>query len=265
MPGSETGYVYDAGAAYYDLFATLRGDSALPSVKFFTALAPAGGDVLEVGAGTGRITLPIAERAASVHALEPSRAMRSVLLAKLADRSALHSRVTVLPLAAPSFRLGRRFDYALAAGVLQFLSPQQRRELFATLTLHLHPGGTFALDMVREGTPPEWPQRLIENVAVGECRYTLHCAATALDQGRSRMWLTYTTWHDGAVIADDTAERVVYVHGHAEVAQDLAAHGFTVVDGTRAHSDGGALVARLTGARAGAAVPAGTDPRRRAT
>lgn len=268
MPASETGHVYDAAAGYYDLFATLRGESALPSVGFFTSLAPADGDVLEVGAGTGRITLPIAERAARVHALEPSRAMRSVLLAKLADRSALHSKVTVLPLAAPSFRLGRQFDYALAAGVLQFFSPSQRREFFATLTLHLRRGGTLALDMVCEGTAPDWPRHLIEDVAIGECRYTLHCAATAFDQGRSRMSFTYTTWHNGHVIAEETAERDVYVHGHAEVSEDLEAHGFMVVNGTPAQSgcgespDGGALVARLTRAMA-AAEPARTVQRRK--
>jgi len=267
VAASETGHVYDAAAGYYDLFATLRGESALPSVSFFTSLAPADGDVLEVGAGTGRITLPIAERAARVHALEPSCAMRSVLLAKLAGRPALHSKVTVLPLAAPTFRLGRRFDYALAAGVLQFLSPSQRRQLFATLTLHLRHGGTLALDMVCDGTAQDLPRHLIEDVAVGECRYTLHCAATAFDQSRSRMSFTYTTWHNGHVIAAETAERDVYAHGHAEVSEDLEAHGFMVVDATgaqggRGESDGGALVARLTGAMA-AAVPARTVQRRK--
>ena len=253
MQAAERTDGYQAAAGYYDLFASGHGDSALPSVAFFTALTPPGARVLDVGAGTGRITLPIAERAASVHALEPSATMRAVLLARISERPPLRSRVTVLPLAAPDFRLGRRFDYALVAGVLQFLTAAGRRELFEVLAAHLLPGGLLAIDMISDGPVPDWPDRLVEESVVGECRYRLRCGAKADGPEHARLRLTYTTQHSDGLVSTETVERDRYLHGRAATFADLAATGFSVVGGSaeRAASaeppDGGTLIARLEG------------------
>ena len=52
----------------------------------FRELPLDGAEVLEVGAGTGRLTLPCASRARLVHAVEPATPMRRLLQAKLEAR-----------------------------------------------------------------------------------------------------------------------------------------------------------------------------------
>ena len=76
------GDLYGPAAALYDQLHV--GPASPLLVEFFAELAPEGGHALEFGPGTGRVTLAVAERSASVHCLEPSPSMRTVLLTKLA-------------------------------------------------------------------------------------------------------------------------------------------------------------------------------------
>src|SRR5262249_26290706 len=154
------------------------GEAALPSVAFFASLAQPNASTLDVGSGTGRIALEIAERGVEVYCLEPSPGMRAVLLSKLAARPHIKSRVTVLDGAAPVFRLGRQSDYACLAGVLQCIAVDQRRVLWHTLREHLRPGGLLALDMVDEAVATDMPEELVNDARIGDCRYTLHCSGS---------------------------------------------------------------------------------------
>ena len=61
---------YERSAHLYDLFDTK------PNVAFFACYAREAGDVLDIGAGTGRIAIPVAEQGVKVYAVEPSPAMR---------------------------------------------------------------------------------------------------------------------------------------------------------------------------------------------
>jgi SAM-dependent methyltransferase len=72
--------------------------------RLFRSLPLAGALVLEVGAGTGRLTLPAATRARHLYALEPVAAMRAVLERTVAARgmgniTVLEGRADAVPLA----------------------------------------------------------------------------------------------------------------------------------------------------------------------
>src|SRR5918996_5303453 len=79
------GYFDERVAATYDEVAAAKGlfDPAVvePAVDFLVELA-GGGRALELGVGTGRIALPLAERGVPVHGIELSRAMAKRLHAK---------------------------------------------------------------------------------------------------------------------------------------------------------------------------------------
>src|SRR5579864_3055065 len=91
--------LYQRDPELYDLL--VEGEPLHP--RLFRELPLDGARVLEVGAGTGRLTLPVAARAAEVYALEPVAAMRRVLRRKieargLANVTLLEGRAEAVPL-----------------------------------------------------------------------------------------------------------------------------------------------------------------------
>lgn len=239
---------YEAVAAYYDRLHVGPGSPRL--VSFFAELAPVGGTALEIGPGTGRMTLAVAERAETVVCLERSPTMRAVLLTKLAQRPDLRDRVTILDLAAPGFDLGRRFDYVYLAAVLEHVPPAARVALFSTVATHLEPDGVLAMDMVHDEVIPDFPEQEVRATHQGECRYTLSTAVWPTGVNLAGVRHVYRTYHKGSLVATETIERVHNFHTPSEVIADLEATGLSAVGGSAVSDeptpldDKGTLVAR---------------------
>jgi len=129
-------------------------------VKFWQAMAErANGPILELGCGTGRVTIPVARTGARVigvdrstemlgHALRRSRRMRPA-----ARPTWLRGDIRFLP-----FRTGSMFDLVMAPyGILQSLVRES--DLEATLSSVervLAPGGIFGVDLVPD--LPVWKE-----------------------------------------------------------------------------------------------------------
>lgn len=90
QPGDAWQLLYEREPELYDLL--VEGEPLHPG--FFRELPLDGALVLEVGAGTGRLTFPAAARARHLYALEPVAAMRERLAGKLEARAV--ANVTVL-------------------------------------------------------------------------------------------------------------------------------------------------------------------------
>jgi len=102
--------LYQREPELYELL--VEGEPLHP--RLFRELPLDGARVLEVGAGTGRLTLPAAARAAKVYALEPVAAMREVLRRKLEERGV--TNVTLLDGRAEAVPLGdQSVDLAISA------------------------------------------------------------------------------------------------------------------------------------------------------
>jgi SAM-dependent methyltransferase len=137
-----------ADAALYDYeYRRRRAD-----VTFYRELARRRGAdrILELGAGSGRVTVPLARDGRHVVALDQSAAM----LARLGDRIArlpapVAARITPVAGDLRTFSVGGRFPLAIAAfNVLEHL--YTRGEVTACLqqvAAHLGPGGAFAFDV----------------------------------------------------------------------------------------------------------------------
>jgi SAM-dependent methyltransferase len=110
-----------------------------------------GGPVLELGAGSGRVTLPLVEDGAEVVALEASAAMIARAEAK-ADESlapALRKRLAFVHGDMRDFSLERRFNLVLAPfnTLLHLYEPGDFARCFRAVAAHLAPGGRFVFDV----------------------------------------------------------------------------------------------------------------------
>jgi SAM-dependent methyltransferase len=113
--------------------------------------AEAGGPVLDLGAGTGRVTLDLARRGIEVHALD----LDAELLAALRDRAAetgAEVDVETHVADARDFDLGLRFALVVAPmQTVQLLGgPAGRARMLRCVAAHLAPGGRFAAALTGE-------------------------------------------------------------------------------------------------------------------
>jgi len=147
--GSREHYV---DAALYDYeYRRRRADVTFYRQLARQRLGDGGGTILELGAGTGRVTIPLARDGYEVVALDQSPTMLDRLRRRVAaERAAVRDRVTVATGDLRSFRLPRRrFPLVIAAfNVLEHL--YTRGEVHACLrqvVAHLAPRGAFAFDV----------------------------------------------------------------------------------------------------------------------
>ncbi len=135
----------DLLARHYDaMYGTVR--TPIGDVDFYRDLAVAsGGEVLELGCGTGRIVLPIARAGVECVGLEPSMAMLDVLRGKSppANLELVCSPIEQLDLH------GRRFSLITAPyrALSHLLDVDAQLTALERIRRHLAPGGMFAFDL----------------------------------------------------------------------------------------------------------------------
>ncbi len=134
--------IYDENAALYDLqYAAYRDD-----VPFYTRLAfDQGGTVLELGAGTGRITEALLAAGHEVVAVDAAPAM----LARAAERLEGRAGLELVEGDMRSVRLGRTFDLVIAPfnTLMHAYTLEDQDRTLATVAEHLAQGGLFAFDV----------------------------------------------------------------------------------------------------------------------
>jgi SAM-dependent methyltransferase len=131
---------YDASAEHDPMFSP---EAINPVVDFLVKLA-GGGRALELGIGTGRIALPLAERGVPVHGIDLSEAMVARLRAK---PGAEKIDVTMGDFA--TTRVDGTFAVAyLVYNTIQNLTTQDAQvACFQNVAAHLEPGGCFVIEV----------------------------------------------------------------------------------------------------------------------
>lgn len=193
----------EIGDARAEDAATLARIGILGDVAFYKEQAEAtGGPVLEIGCGTGRLTIPLARAGHEVWAVDISAAMLDQLRAKLAlEPPEVQSRVHVVQQDATALDLPvRNFRLAAIPFNVLMLIPDftAERRTLASAAAHLAPDGRLALDVMNPLTlsldaekkpSPSEPRR---NPRTGN-RYVKNSLASRLDeQQRQRLY----GWYD---------------------------------------------------------------------
>lgn len=133
---------YEKSAHLYDLF------DHKENIDFFYQYAATAGDILDVGAGTGRIAIPLARRGVDVCCVEPSPAMLAEFRRKLAEEPQLQTRITLISGEASSFDAGRTFPAAFLSGSFDhLLDDQERLAALRNINRHLAMGGVLVFDL----------------------------------------------------------------------------------------------------------------------
>jgi SAM-dependent methyltransferase len=136
-------------ARYYDLVTandgTLEGD-----VELYAGLAPPGGTVLELGAGTGRVAIALAERGLSVEGVDLAPAMLAQAEAKRASLPApVAERIRFRMGDMAALALGRLFDVVICPffGLAHLPAGSAWKNTFSVMARHLKPGGRCAVHL----------------------------------------------------------------------------------------------------------------------
>jgi SAM-dependent methyltransferase len=196
------------------------------------------GEILELGAGTGRLTLPLARDGHRVTAIDGSPSMLAKLRARLARApAAARERVTVAAGDLRTFTVGGTFPLVIAAfNVVEHLYTRVELAAFlASVRRHLAPDGRLAFDVQ------------LPDLAWLVRDPSRRWARTRFTHPRTRQRLWYSTNHDYDPVSqiamiriyydpvdDDEDGRVVQLSQRkyypAELEALLAANGFTVVE-----------------------------------
>jgi len=138
-------------ARYYDLNPT-----AFDDVPFYVDRLPRlDARVLELGCGTGRVSIPLARQCGFLHGLDLSEAMLDLCRKKIAETGLGRERIVVQQADITDYELGDQFDLIIAPfRVIQNLeSDAQLDGLFRCLHSHLAPTGRCILNVFHPNRP----------------------------------------------------------------------------------------------------------------
>jgi SAM-dependent methyltransferase len=115
----------------------------VPAVAFLAELAQ-GGAALELGIGTGRIALPLAQRGVAVHGIDLSEAMVARLREKPGGEAI---GITIGDFA--SARVGKKFAlvYLVFNTIMNLTTGEGQVACFQNAAAHLEPGGCFVIEV----------------------------------------------------------------------------------------------------------------------
>ncbi len=210
---------YEKCAHLYDLFDTKE------NIEFFLHYGSEAGEVLDIGAGTGRIAIPLAEKDIKVFCVEPSPAMRKEFEKKLSARADLTENIRLVVGDAASFDLDRTFPAAILSGSFDhFMNENERLASLRNIAKHLKPGGKLIFD-VGIGYMDDSPLKLSGQVKVGDKEYRRFLSRKRLPDDTLDWLLIYEVHQSGKLI-----ERIEQ-HSSAGIVSGVDLHRLLKVTG----------------------------------
>jgi SAM-dependent methyltransferase len=163
------GYFDERVAATYDEDSAEMFDPAVlePTVGFLVEVAE-GGRALELGIGTGRIALPLAQRSVPVHGIDLSKAMVARLRAKQGGGDI---GVTIGDFATTRVDGTFSMAYLVFNAIMNLTTQVEQVACFRNVAAHLEPGGCFVIEVAVPDLRRLSPGETIRAFHVSETRW----------------------------------------------------------------------------------------------
>jgi ubiquinone/menaquinone biosynthesis C-methylase UbiE len=167
---------YTASAHLYDLH---PGLDDFHDLEFYLHWAQkAGGPILELACGTGRLTIPIAEAGYTIHGLDLSSAMLDIFARKIKNLTPeVAERITLHEGDIAFFDLDRRFGLIFCPfrSFQSLTTKEEQQSCLSAVKRHLRPGGLFIVDVFkpRQKLSESWVAPIQEDWVTDDPR--THC------------------------------------------------------------------------------------------
>lgn len=139
-------HIFDRWASVYDLvYSYVRDD-----IPFYVDEARrSGGPVLELGCGTGRVAVPVAEAGVQIVGLDYSQAMLAIARRKALASRPESGRLALVRADMRHFHLNHRFELVIIPfrGFLSLLTVQDQVRTLVNVREHLVPGGRLVFNI----------------------------------------------------------------------------------------------------------------------
>ena len=191
---------YERSAHLYDIFDNKE------NIDFFKSYAEGVDKILDVGAGTGRIAIPICKEGKEVYCVEPSRSMMQELKKKRDEDPDLSARLTLIEEDAKDFNIDEDFSLIIMSGVFDHLLVDENRICtLLNLNKHLVKGGKLVLDVGLGYMEEDDEFYLADTVKRDGKEYRRHIKREKKDEKTMLVYLKYETYEDSDLI--DTIEQ----------------------------------------------------------
>jgi ubiquinone/menaquinone biosynthesis C-methylase UbiE len=224
----------------YDAFYARSRPQIAGDVAFYERLARGGGGaVLEIGCGTGRITVPLAQAGLEVTGIDLSEAMLAIARRKFAALpTSVQAHVNLINQDMTALNLGKCFNLVFVPfrSFQHVLTIDLQRKALKAIRRHLEPTGRLALHLFDprldflcdannpppglSGTHPETGRRYVGEI--------LQTHFDHLNQVRRDLWRYTEVGPNGGVLADDTREMALRWTYRWELHHLLRLCGFAV-------------------------------------
>lgn len=226
--------IYAGFAAFYDIYV---GDW-LGDLSFYLDYAEqVESSILEIGAGTGRLTLPLARAGNSIVAIDVSAGMIDVLKSHLRNEPQdVQARVQVINADMCAFDLGCKYELIMVTfdAFNYLLTPQEQKTALERLALHLAPQGRVLVDVFLplqriEQCPVEPVQRVdtIDSVTGNKVRGWNVYSMDNDRQIETRQLIFEVTTPDGKILKNEFTLRRRYFYP-SELEELFSNNGFAI-------------------------------------
>ncbi len=246
--GGEVFDYYDPrgfSARAYDVLQDTAGHEKTGDADFYAGLAPAGGRVLDVGAGTGRLCIDLARRGFLTGGLEPAASMLDQARRKVAGLPPdVAERITLWQGDVRSWDPPDRFDLVLFSFFCLHHLPTHADVAVALRMAHgaLVPGGKVAVHCMGSDVS-RWAVReelgvVRINIPQQGIVFETRCWYRGVkpgegegDPGKMVFDFVFSVFDKSEQVLERTTDRLIYrPYGPQDVEAALTAAGFTIVD-----------------------------------